>query len=222
VEAEEALAQGYGRSQRWLKAERSYTRLIELQPDRQVFRLARGNARLELGRYDQAAADFQELLEKAPKHFEVRIFLAHCFLKNARMAEAEKEFLLCHELQPAHPGPLVGLANCALEKGELDNAQKLIQEALSIVPDSAMALRIQCSLYLRRQRYDLAIPLYEALLKINSRDKEAHLKLAQALKQTGDQKRAQEHQEVFQRIDREDAERERRMRIGRPTSHASS
>jgi tetratricopeptide (TPR) repeat protein len=108
------------------------------------------------------------------------------------------------------------LATCALEKGELDNAQKLIQEALAIVPDSAMALRIQCSLYLRRQRHDLAIPLFEALIKLNSRDKEAHLKLAQALSQTGDQNRAQEHLQVFQQLDRQDAERERRLRLGGP------
>lgn len=217
MKAEEALAIEYGRSQRWPKAERSYTRLIELQPDRQDFRFLRGHARLQLGRYDEAAADFEEVLESAPEHLDARIFLAHCFLKNAHMAEAEREFLRCRELKPAHPGPLVGLATCALEKGELDNAQKLIQEALALEPDSAMALRIQCSLYLRRQRYDLAIPLYEALIKLNSRDKDAHLKLAQALSQTGDQNRAQEHLEVFQQLDRQDAERERRLRTGGAT-----
>jgi tetratricopeptide (TPR) repeat protein len=222
VEVEEALAEGYGRSQRWQEAERANGRMLELEPGRHEIRLARGKARLELGRYDGAAADFKEYLANVPDHFEARLLLAHCFLSNTHIAEAQKELSQCRRLQPTHPGPLIGLANCALEMGELENAQTLIQEARILGPGDPLVLHVQGSLYLRRRRYDLAVPLYETILKSNPRDKQAHLKLAQALSQTGEQKRAQEHQEAFQQLDREDAERERRRRVGGPATHAAS
>ena len=214
AEAAEALARGYARSQRWLEAERSFTHLLDREPERQEFRLGRAKVRLELGRYDPAAADLRKLLEVAPKHFEARLLLAHCLLSNAHVAEAEKELLLCRKLQPAHAGPLIGLANCALEQGELDRAQKLIQEAVTLAPLDPLALHVQGTLFLRRQRYDLAIPVYERLLTRNPRDKEAHLKLAQALSQTGALARAQEHQDKFQQLDRAEAERERLRHVG--------
>jgi tetratricopeptide (TPR) repeat protein len=215
LEVAEILAQGYSRSQRWPEAEQACTILLKTYPGVVPYRFMRGQARLELGHYDLAAADFRALLENSPKQFDARLLLAHCLLSNAHIAEAENELLACRKLQPAHPGPLIGLANCALENGNLDKAQELIQEARALAPNAPMALHIQGSLYLRRQRYDLAIPLYEALLKVNDRDKEAHLKLAQALAQTGDLKRAQEHQDLFQQLDRADAEGERRRRLGR-------
>jgi tetratricopeptide (TPR) repeat protein len=222
LDVQEVLAEGYEKNHRWKEAETATSRLLELRPANQGYRLARGKARLEMGRYDEAAADFKEYLANAPDHFEGRLLLAHCFLSNAHVAEAQWELSQCRKLQPTHPGPLIGLANCALEMGELENAQSLIQEARILAPGDPMALHVQGILYLRRRRFDLAVPLYETILKSNPRDKQAHLKLAQALSQTGEEKKAREHQEAFQQLDRADAERERRRRIGGPASQVSS
>jgi tetratricopeptide (TPR) repeat protein len=214
LEVEEALARGYGGQQRWLDAEQAYTHLIKMHPQKAAFRLDRGRVRLELARYDQAATDFREFLQSSSRNFEARLLLAHCLLGNAHVAEAEKELQACRRLQPAHPGPLIGLANCALERGQLDQAQKLIQEARALAPDDLLALHVQGILYLRRRRYDLAISLYEAILQKNPRDKEAHLKLAQALSQSGDASRALKHQEKFEQLDHEEFEHERQRRVG--------
>jgi tetratricopeptide (TPR) repeat protein len=71
-------------------------------------------------------------------------------------------------------------------------------------PRSLPALLEQGDLCLRRQRYEEAIPFFEEVVKIYPRDKQGHLKLAQALRFTGNLERAKRHELLYQELDREE------------------
>jgi Flp pilus assembly protein TadD len=200
----QALAQGYAASRRWTDAERVYTTWLAQQPDRPDLLFERGRVRLEAGRFAEAAADFREVLRGSSAHYRARLLLAHCLLSEARMPEAEAALRTCHRLRPERPEPLVGLANCAQERGDLNEAQKRLKQALALDPSSIVALHAQGNLYLRSRRYDLAVPVFERIVRLNPRDKQAHLKLAQALSQTGDLERGRKHERLYQELDRAD------------------
>jgi tetratricopeptide (TPR) repeat protein len=197
----QVLAQGYASAGRWQDAEKIYTRWLDVQPDRVETLLARGNARLEAGRLDQAEADFREVLVRSPNHFQARLSLAQCLLNNFKVDEAQAELDRGHAMLPARSEPLIGLAACALERGELDKAQALTKEALALDGNSRPALTVLGIIHLRRQRYDLAIPIFEAVVHLNPRDKQAHLNLAQAFYKKGDLEKAKEHESIFQKLD---------------------
>ena len=199
-----ALAQGYARAGRPTEADRWYTRWLALAPEQTDVWLERGRVRLAAGRYGPAADDFREVLRRAPRHFQARLELAHCLLSEAKMAEAEAELLACRNVQPSRPEPWLGLAACALERGDLDEAQKLTKQAVTLDPSSPLALRLHGDVYLRRGRADLAVPVFERLVRAAPRDKQARLKLAQALRQSGDLGRAREQEQRYQQLEQEE------------------
>jgi tetratricopeptide (TPR) repeat protein len=204
LEVLRVLAEGYAKTGRWPDAERAYTRWLEIEPDQADAHLGRGHARLEAGRFNPAAADFREVLAISPKHFQARLSLAQCLLSDFQIEEAEAELFRCRDLLPARSEPLVGLAACSLERGDQEKALTLAKEALALEPASTPALTLLGNLYLRRQRYDLAIPVFERVIRLNPRDKQGHLNLAQALTKTGELKKAGKHEEIFQQLDREE------------------
>jgi tetratricopeptide (TPR) repeat protein len=163
--------------------------------------LGRGHVRLEAGHFSLAAADFREFLMNSPQHFPARLSLAQCLLSDFKIAEAEAELARCRELLPARSEPLVGLAACSLERGDQEKALALVKEALSLDPSSPPALTLLGNLYLRRQRYDLAIPVFESVIRLDPRDKQGHLMLAQALSKSGELEKARRHEKIFQELD---------------------
>jgi tetratricopeptide (TPR) repeat protein len=212
LEVIQTLAVSYARSNRWTEAEKFYTRWLALEPDRTEAQLDRGKVYMNSGSLGAAMKDFREVLRRSPNHFPARLLLAQCLLSEARIDEAEKELLLCRKLRPASPEPIVGLASCAMEKADPNKALRLVKEALALEPDSPLALHLLGYLYMRQKQFDLAIGVFEQILRKNESDKEGHLKLAQALSQSGKLERAKKHQEIFTRLDREDEIRKRKER----------
>jgi Flp pilus assembly protein TadD len=206
VEVLQTLAAGFARSRRWHEAERAYSRWLEVEPDRQDVLFGRGQALLGAGSFDLAAADFREILRRSPQHFSARLLLSHCLLSIGRDADAEAELIACRRLDPSRPDPLVGLATCCMERGDLNCAQDFLKQALELAPTDARALHLLGDLYLRRQRYDLAIPVFEQVLRMHPREPLAHLKLAQALDQSGDRERAKQHEQRYQQLTAESRE----------------
>ncbi|HZU38378.1 MAG TPA: tetratricopeptide repeat protein [Gemmataceae bacterium] len=200
AEVWQALASGYVRNHRWLDAERHYTRWLAREPGRTDLVFERGRVRLEDGRFDQAASDFQIVLRAEPGHYRARLLHAHCLLGAARIAEAETELRRCQRLRPQRPEPLIGLANCAQERGDLDQAERLVRQALKLDPASLLGLHLQGSLYLRRRQYQAAVPVFERILRLDPRDQEAHLQLAQALNLLGERDRARQHEVWYERL----------------------
>ncbi len=222
TEVIQAIAEFYERADRWVEAERMYTRWLELDPDNIEARLERGRCRekaaivsgadIPLG---SAAEDFRTILERVPNHFRARLLLGHVLLSDARMAEAEAELKRCRDLRPESPEPLVGLAACAEERGDVDLAQNLLGKALKLDAKPEVYNELG-NLYLRRKAYKEAQRYFERLVSFNPRDKGAHLKLALCLRMAGKLDEAREHDKIFQALDQEDA-----RRMG-PTRRASS
>jgi tetratricopeptide (TPR) repeat protein len=214
-EVVQALVGGYLKAHRWHELEAVLSRWLQVEPGQPDALLQRAQARMEQEHFADAVQDFRALLRESPDHFHARLLLAHCLLSEARMGEAESELLACRQLRPDQAEPLVGLAACAVERNDLNKAQTLLNQARALEPDSTFVLNEVGDLHLFRQRYDLAVPVFELILRLDPRNRAAHLKLAQALIQTGDPKGAAEHEQRYQDLVAENARREEnRLRRG--------
>ncbi len=205
VEVLQVLAEGCARSERFVEAERFFTRWIEREPDSLDAWLGRGKTRLDAvksftARAGDAAADFREVLRRAPDHFEAHLFLAHSLLTDAHMAEAKEELLICRRLRPERLEPLIGLASCAVEDRAWDEAQALLDQILTTEPWSVYALIMQGDLHLRRQQFEQAIPVFRKVLVLDPRNTGARIKLAQALRYTGQLEEAKKQERLYQEL----------------------
>jgi tetratricopeptide (TPR) repeat protein len=199
------LAEGYAQSERWASADRYYTRLLELQPERIDLLLRRGQVRLASvtmtkERLPGASDDFREVLRRSPDHYEARLGLAHCLVSDARMADAEQELLRCQELAPGRVEPLVGLAACAIENRAWDRAETLLQQALRLDAKSTYVLGMLGDLRLRQQQFERAAPYFQQVLDREPRNKAARLKLAQIYRFTGKTDRAKEQERIYNEL----------------------
>jgi tetratricopeptide (TPR) repeat protein len=205
LEVIQALAKGYVNQLRLADAERAYGQWLRMRPADLDALLGRGQARMRTGRWNEAIADFQALLQQAPVHFHARLLLADCLLSSFRVEETEPELLTCRQLRPDRPEPLVGLAICATGQGDLDRAQKLLTEARTLEPGSPVVLQNLGDHYLLRRRYDLAEGFFAEVVRLDPRDKAAHLKLAQALRKNGRGELGREHERRYLDLDAEEA-----------------
>jgi tetratricopeptide (TPR) repeat protein len=207
IEVIEMLADGYSNLGRWPHAERIYDRWLELQPDNLEALFGRGRARAGYEQNAGAIVDLQAVLDRAPEHFHARLQLGNCYLNEARMREAQAELAICRELRPDRPEPLIGLAACATDRGDLDTAQKLLNEAKQLDPDSVLLLHDLGDHYLFRGRYDLAEGLFAKLARLDTHDKQAFLKLAQALRKNGKEELARKSEARYRELDAEELRR---------------
>lgn len=202
-----ALAVGYAIRGRSLEAQAAFQRLLEAAPDDLEGRLDFARLYLEAEHFDKAADLYRSVLAAAPQHFRARILLANCLLADARAAEAEPELLVCREMRPDSPDPLIGLALCARERGDRTKTLTLLSRAFELDPGSFQALSELGNEYLAAGRYDLAELWFTKALKLDDKDKQAHLKIAQALRYLGKIEPAQEHERTYQQLAQEEAKR---------------
>jgi predicted Zn-dependent protease len=206
VEVLQALAEGYAAAHRWAEADRRYTSWVELEPDRRDARMCRGRLRLEaasaymVGRVADAAADFVGVLRLDPSDYHARLYLAHCLVADARMREAKGHLLICRQQHSDRVEPLVGLAACALEEQDWGEADRLLRAAGALEPQSAYVLVMRGDLCLRQDRFAEAVTFFREAVAQEPGNKGAHLKLAQALRQTNRPEEAQAHMGIYQRL----------------------
>jgi Flp pilus assembly protein TadD len=95
-------------------------------------------------------------------------------------------------------------------RGDMDQAQALLEQSVAKDPSAPLALGELGNLYLFRQQYELAIPVFERLLAANPEDSQSHLKLAQALRKLGrpaDRGRVEEHERKYKELKQQSGEK---------------
>jgi len=179
--------------------------VLERDPRRVAFLKARVRELMQFGSLmdlKEATSDLRVIVAHAPDDYEARLLLAQTFLHSESPAAAEPEFLRCLGLRPDRPEPLVGLAACAAARRDFERAQDLDDRALSLDPSFVPALLDRGNLHLTRQRYELAIRDFEDVVRLDPKNQQGQLKLAQLYRRAGDGARAGRHEEAYRALGR--------------------
>ncbi len=146
--------------------------LRRLAPRKSVSFGILGDALLELGDYDEAAAAFDQLAKVEPGSIDSETRLARLALVRGQLDRARQHFsnALRSTKDLTLPMPQV-LAWCCVQLGQLyfnrgdwENANKQYQAALAAVPDYWSALEHLAELRAAQQKYLEAITLYEKVI----------------------------------------------------------
>jgi len=189
----------------WEEAAKVRGRWLDRDPRRVAFLKARVRELMQFGSLmdlKEATSDLRVIVAHAPDDYEARLLLAQTFLHSESPAAAEPEFLRCLGLRPDRPEPLVGLAACAAARRDFERAQDLDDRALSLDPSFVPALLDRGNLHLTRQRYELAIRDFEDVVRLDPKNQQGQLKLAQLYRRAGDGARAGRHEEAYRALGR--------------------
>ena len=204
VEVLQALTQGYMRQLRPRDTERYLTQWIEVRPDDVQPRLERGRLYLDLREFNKSIADLSEAAKRNPAHYRAHLWLGLALLSDAKIAQAEPELRLCQQMRPDSAEPLVALAECAMERRDYLKARTLLGQALELDYSNLLALQDLGNLNLLEKRYDEAVNNFTQIVTVTPKNKQAHLKLGQALHFLGRTDEARQHEQRFRELDAEE------------------
>lgn len=146
--------------------------LTKIEPGKSRGFALLGDAQLEFGDIDQAAAAYDEMQKRKGDPVEAETRLARLELvrgahDSARM-HFEKALAAARDLSPASPEIgawcLVQLGQLAFNLGQWDAAEKNFQAALAERPDDNSALEHLGELRAAQEKYDESISLYEKVI----------------------------------------------------------
>jgi regulator of sirC expression with transglutaminase-like and TPR domain len=110
-----------------------------------------------------------------------------------KFADAQKEFSAAHKAAPRDAEVCYLLGAAYQKSGDLHNAQKYLENAISIDPDNVSALVALGQLHDQQKDYRAAIPPLEKAVVIDSKEWLAHWVLSDAYLRTGEYEKARKN-----------------------------
>jgi tetratricopeptide (TPR) repeat protein len=157
-----------------LSARDTYSRSSASQ---KLFTSARKAA--EKKQYERAAQLLQQITSGDRKDFEVWFELANVHFLQKKLAEAENEYLTAIDAHPKFFHALLNLGRLELFQKHYDVAIQVLQQAVSVQPDSADANYFLGEAFLQSRRGSSAVVYFEEALRLDPNGMaEIHLKLA--------------------------------------------
>jgi tetratricopeptide (TPR) repeat protein/predicted Ser/Thr protein kinase len=149
-----------------VRARTSASRAAELAPDAAETLLALADVHRELGRLEEALAEYERALAQRPGYFEARLGRARALDAVGRGTEAEAAL---HEAIAQCPEDWRGyssLGRLYFSRGEYARAVGAWHRVLELAPDSARGARNLGSAFYRLDRFEDAIRAYQSSLSL--------------------------------------------------------
>src|SRR5262249_45612666 len=136
----EALVKGYQVGYRWPEALIAVDWLIKQDPGHVPALLLRGTIHERLRHTGAAEEDFRRAVEKAPENAAAHAALAGLLNRRGQTRAAIYHYERARCFRPTDAATLLGLARAFIDAADLDAAQRLLDELLTIDPNSADGL----------------------------------------------------------------------------------
>ncbi len=137
-------------------AETSYTRALECDPDYAEARQQFGQLLMSTGKPDMALGQFQLAHALIPDSHILHKNLGLTLVALGRNKMAFPHLLAAHDLGALDPDLVSSIVQCAITVGDIASAQRVVQEAVSQMPDNPSLLVSQGHLLMEAEQYDAA------------------------------------------------------------------
>ncbi len=141
-----------------------------------------GNAYQNLGRFDDAAREYQEAIRLDPNEPGVYVNLGTICYRQRKWAEAARWYRQAVRLDPGNAAAHYNLGKTLTEEGKFLEAEQELREAIQIRPDYDPAHNSLGIVYFKLQRYPEALAEIRAAVRLNPGNSEA-VKNLEALEQ---------------------------------------
>ncbi len=165
-----ALVSKYGVTRRSIFAEQAAIfadRAVQLDPGSPDAHAAIGDVKLVMGKYAEAAAEFERVLTAEPGRFDAVLALARAYNGLGRASDAEKRFIEATALRPdlARAFNLYG-AFC-FNRSRYEKAVELYQRVVTLTPQSARGFSNLGASYQALGRYDDALAAHRRAMTLS-------------------------------------------------------
>lgn len=137
--------------------------LIKSSPDTLRFRIAAGNALIQLGRLEDAQERFAETAERFPQSHDSLIALGEVEVSRGKSEEGLQHLAKAYEIAPASTS--LHLADLYRRLNRREDAEKYYTEAVSANPDNLDLLIDQGRNLAEQQKFRPAIKIWESALE---------------------------------------------------------
>jgi tetratricopeptide (TPR) repeat protein len=158
---------------------------VRLKPDLIEGHYNLGTALQELGRLDEAMAQYRKAIALSPRHARAYCNLGNVLRQLGRLEEAERSYAEAIRLEPDLALARSGLGRVLQEQGRLEEAARSCEVGVKLDPGFAGAYRDLAGVLLDQGRLDEAVGIYSAALRLRPDDAELHDGLGTALQQRG-------------------------------------
>lgn len=192
------LAQAYLWAGEYDKAKSAFQTMLERDPDSPQVQMLVGEAYDGLGQTDNAIAAFRKAA--AAQLPEAHFGLGYLLWKKHDYENAASEFRIELTNNPKNYKALAYLGDCELKSGDLSRSREHLLSSISI-QDALWITHFDLGKMATDQReYSNAVKQFERAIELDPERPEAHYRLAQAYRQSGNEIAARRQLEIVSRL----------------------
>ncbi len=152
------------------------------------------------GSFESAKENFQKVLEQAPQTPTVHLYLGLTFLELKSNEQARQQFLEELKSDPQSYQAMAELAYVAYSDGDNELCRQWLEKARPLNPQWVETNMVYGLLYNRLGQFDQAIQCLEKAVKEKPNYYKAHFQLSLAYRRSGDETKAKEHADIYDRL----------------------
>jgi tetratricopeptide (TPR) repeat protein len=190
--ARELLAKVYLTRAEGAKALQEAEAILRQEPNNLGGHLARSSALLLLQENDKARQELDYITTNFPENSEGRYQSGFLAYTTKDYAKASQMFTQLHKENPKDFRGLVGVVETLAEQNKMGEAVQEVEASVAAEPDRKDLKTALANLYVRSQRYDQAIKIYQELLQKDPKAADILFKLAETYRRRGDLNQALE------------------------------
>jgi tetratricopeptide (TPR) repeat protein len=194
-----------GEYQLSIQAYETYAKYSPLDPDARMYL---GLSYYSSAMFPRARENFQKVLEQAPKTPSVHLYLGLSLLEEKSNEEARREFLEELKSEPRSYQAMAELAYLDYLAGDNVRCGEWLEKARPLKPDWIETNMVSGLLHNRMGQFDRAIQYLELVVKEKPNHYKAHFQLALAYRRTGNESKAKEHADIYDRLIAEEKSRQ--------------
>ncbi len=156
----------------------SLTRLADLDPGNPQVLVFRASTLMNLGRLDEAAAEYLRAAEIDPANSTPHFRLGNIAQGRGRLDEALEHYRKALDLAPGSPEALANIGSTLFEKGLTDSAESVLRRALRSDPDSRVANLNLGLVYSAKGNQEEALELFRRTIMLDPESVKAMVNIA--------------------------------------------
>jgi superkiller protein 3 len=149
-------------------AESAYRQLIQLEPDSDQPYFALGNFYSDLGRFSDAAKNFELAVSKDPENYLNHYMYGTMLFRLNKISEASAQFKKALELNSSHADSYFWLGRILLREGKLDEAFAEFERTIKLEPKHIGAYYQLGLLYTRKGETEKAKEMFKIQDQLNA------------------------------------------------------
>ncbi len=194
------LAEALYRFEEYNLAAQAYQVYLDHFPQDLEARLQLAISYFSSASFAHAQEQFQKVYEQSPQMPKVNYYLGRVALETKNHEEARKRFEAELRISPKSYPAMVELAYLDYTQGDNGSCLERLKKAAVLSPDYSEMHFVYGLLYNRQGKYDLAIENLEKVVQSNPKHITAQFQLSVAYRRIGNEAKAKEHADIYDKL----------------------